>query len=121
MMTYYFLDDWNDIRRQKDGVDKDFSEIIDILDLLEDINALNDKCMELEESVDYLNSIVEKSNSLIKKLDNEVWERHLEVQRIIFSHASEYERGSEEFKLLLDISGELGLTLSLMEAKDDVD
>ena len=39
-MSYYFIDDFNDICRQKDGMDKDFTEVIDLVDLIEDINKL---------------------------------------------------------------------------------
>jgi len=56
---------------------------------------------------------------LIKKLDKEVWDNHLEVQGVLFKHASEYERNSKEFNLIKDIAKELHCTISLMEAIDD--
>jgi len=47
-MTYYFIDDFNNICRQKDGMDKDFSEVIDLVDLINDINKLAKKNKELK-------------------------------------------------------------------------
>ena len=47
-MIYYFIDDFNDICRQKDGVDKDFAEVIDLVDLIEDINKFVEEIWELK-------------------------------------------------------------------------
>lgn len=45
-LTYYFIDDFNDICRQKDGMSRDFAEVIDLVDLIEDINKLSEKNKE---------------------------------------------------------------------------
>ncbi|MBO5180127.1 MAG: hypothetical protein J6B87_07285 [Clostridia bacterium] len=47
-MTYYFIDDFNNICRQKEGIDKDFAEVIDLVDLIDDINKLHDENKELK-------------------------------------------------------------------------
>lgn len=47
-MTYYFIDDFDNICRQKDGMDKDFAEVIDLVDIIDDINKLVEENEQLK-------------------------------------------------------------------------
>lgn len=86
-------------------IDKNRKEELMTTEVVYILNKLND------ENKDYAR--------LIKKLDKEVWDNHLEVQGVLFKHASAYERNSKEFNLIKDIAKELHCTISLMEAIDD--
>lgn len=64
-MTYYFIDDFDNICRQKDGMDKDFAEIIDLVDLIKDINKLTEENHKIKsillKKVEELNDAYDKS------------------------------------------------------------
>ena len=47
-MTYYFIDDFDNICRQKDGMDKDFAEVIDLIELINDTNKIQEENEELK-------------------------------------------------------------------------
>lgn len=47
--TYYFLDDFNNICKQENGVQKEFSEVLDLQDLIDDANKLVNENSELKE------------------------------------------------------------------------
>ena len=53
-MTYYFIDDFDNICRQKDGMDKDFAEVIDLVDIIDDINKLAEENKELKKENEQL-------------------------------------------------------------------
>ena len=55
-MTYYFIDDFDNICRQKEGMDKDFAEVIDLIELINDTNKIQEENEQLK--------------SFIKKLTN---------------------------------------------------
>lgn len=47
-MNYYFIDDFDNICRQKDSMDKDFAEVIELVDIIDDINKLAEENQELK-------------------------------------------------------------------------
>lgn len=49
-MTYYFIDDFDNICRQKDGMDKDFAEVIDLIELINNINKIQEENEELRQA-----------------------------------------------------------------------
>jgi len=49
-MTYYFIDDFDNICRQKDGMDKDFAEVIDLIELINDTNKIQEENEQLKQS-----------------------------------------------------------------------
>lgn len=53
-MIYYFIDDFDNICRQKDSMDKDFAEVIDLVDLIDDINKLAEENKEIKIQYDNL-------------------------------------------------------------------
>lgn len=50
-MTYYFIDDFDNICRQKDGMDKDFAEIIDLIELINDTNKIQEENEQLQKQI----------------------------------------------------------------------
>lgn len=55
-MTYYFIDDFNDIVRQKDSMDKDFAEVIDLVDIIDDINKLAEENKDNKAMIEFLDT-----------------------------------------------------------------
>lgn len=46
--TYYFIDDSNNICKQENGVQKEFSEVLELQDLIDEVNNLIDKNEQLK-------------------------------------------------------------------------
>ena len=63
-MTYYFIDDFDNICKQKDGMDKDFAEVIELVDIIDDINKLAEE-----------NKEIQKENEQLKK----AWKYNCEI------------------------------------------
>lgn len=53
-MTYYFIDDFDNICRQKDGMDKDFAEVIDLIELINDTNKIQEENEQLKSDKEHL-------------------------------------------------------------------
>lgn len=73
----YFFDDFNDIRKYKEGTDNDFAEVISILDLIEDANRLSDENKELKKDNDKLisetaNIIAEHQRRVFDLIDTKI-------------------------------------------------
>jgi len=49
--TYYFIDEFNQICKQKNGVQKEFSEILELQNLIEDINEIIDENEQLKDAL----------------------------------------------------------------------
>jgi cell division septum initiation protein DivIVA len=52
--TYYFIDDFNQICKQKKGVQKEFSEILELQNLIDDINEIIDENEQLKQRNEFL-------------------------------------------------------------------
>lgn len=67
-MNYYFIDDFNDICRQKEGINKDFAEVIDLVDLIDDINKLAEENMKLKSENNMLKVTIGRNEAYINRL-----------------------------------------------------
>jgi len=66
----YFFDDFNDIRRYKEGTDNDFAEVISTLDLIEDANKLSEENKELKKTVSYFAEVCACSIEVMNEDEN---------------------------------------------------
>mgnify|MGYP006908810276 CR=1 FL=1 len=89
-VNYYFLDDWNNICRQKNGTNKDFVEIIDLIELIDIVNRLSnenkelkgelteqinrkDACLKTAHSFNIKNERLEQENEQLKSFKSRVF------------------------------------------------
>lgn len=63
--TYYFINDFNQICKQNKGVDKDFSEVLDLQELIDDTNNLAEENEQLKNE----NAKMKKELSLLAEFN----------------------------------------------------
>lgn len=101
-MIYYFIDDFDNICRQKDGMDKDFAEVIDLVDLIDDINKLAEENKEIKIQYDNLKAQRDEFYRGARENANRVGQLEKENKELKY-HLNRTEKELKEYKEFMSL------------------